>query len=95
MLDNKEVKTVVCVSRSEASQLHKTESHKSAFSCRILKLPLREVELTDVYSNQNHTKIKKKEETIQRVFYVNGKYVDTFFSSQQNPLCKIYFDVEC
>jgi hypothetical protein len=82
------------VSRSESSQLHKTESHKSAFSRRILELPLREAERTDVYSNQHHTKIKK-EETIQCAFYGNGMYVDIFFSSQQNPLCKIYFDVVC
>jgi hypothetical protein len=47
MLDNKEVKTVVCVSRSEASQLHKKESHKSAFSRGILELPLHEAERTD------------------------------------------------
>lgn len=74
--------------------MHKTESHKSAFSRRILELPLRETERTDVYSNHHHAENKKKEENIQRAFYVNVKNVDIFFfSSQQNPLCKIYFDV--
>jgi len=41
--------------------LHKTESHKSAFSRRILELPLRETERTDVYSNHHHAKKQKKE----------------------------------
>ena len=49
------------MSRSEASQLHKTESHKSAFSRRILELPSRETECTDVYSNQHHAKNKQKQ----------------------------------
>jgi len=78
--------------------LHKTESHKSAFSRRILELPLRETERTDVYSNHHHAKKKEREreENIQRAFYGNVKNVDIFFfSSKQNPLCKIYFDVEC
>lgn len=60
--------------------MHKTESHKSVFSRRILELPLRETERTDVYSNHHHAdKKQKKKENIQSAFYGNVKNVDIFF----------------